>query len=358
MKPSRARLALILAALILTAVVLGTHTAPSVASPSDHQALNLHVTDELIVPGYRALAAATARFQATTATGCGDLDALQNTFHAVGDAWSNVELWRFGPINYLDRRDRIWFWPDKHDRMARQLRDLLADADRAMLGDAFPDLSAALEGMPAAERMLFTPLAASLRDADGYPCAYLRAIARNLNAIAEHLVQDWTDAEGQRAQLAAITDGHSPLYESAAEYTTLLLNSLHTELLAIRDLKLDRPLGVSLDQAHPRRAELWRSERGLRNIQRNLKSVRTLFEALTPAITDAALTTRIRADFEAAATALNAIPGALADAVAEPTRRPQVEAARAAIHVLAEGIGKDLPPALGLSLGFNSLDGD
>jgi len=48
----------------------------------------------------------------------------------------------------------------------------------------------------------------------------------------------------------------------------------------------------------------------------------------------------------------------LAEAVADPLRRPQVEALHAAVKALAEQVARQLPAALGLSLGFNALDGD
>lgn len=349
MKPiTRTRAALLLAASL---------AAPALAA--DHQPINLRVTDELIVPGYQRLVAVTADFEAATAAGCADRARLEHAFHAVGDAWHDVELWRFGPVEYLDRRGRFWFWPDKHARMDRQLRQFLNAADRAVLtADAIRELSAALEGMPAAERLLFTEQADGLGGADAYACAYLHAIARNLNEIAAGIVHDWTDPQGQRALVVAIADGSSALYESADEYATELLKSLHTELLAIRDQKLALPLDASLEQARPHRAEFWRSGRALRNIGHNLESVRALFELLAAGIEDKALSDAIRGDFDAAANALAAITVPLYQAVTDPQQRPRVEAARAAVNTLAERIGKELPAALGLALGFNSLDGD
>ncbi|MCB1734751.1 MAG: imelysin family protein [Gammaproteobacteria bacterium] len=327
---------------------------------ADHQAINLSVTDELIIPGYRHLAQATAAFETATASGCADLDTLRARFHDVSDAWNEVEMWRFGPIEYLDRRGRFWFWPDKHGRMDRQLRQLLRAGDREILGDAhFYETSAALQGMPAAERLLFTALSDDLTAADAYACAYLRAIGHNLHDMATRIVADWTDPDrGERRMVEAIADGGSELYDSADEYTAQLLKSLHTQLLAIRDLKFDRPLGEDLDHARPHRAEFWRSTRALRNIRHNLHAVRALYDAIRPAITDATLAEAIQADFEHAEAALAAIDTPLSEAVADPAHRPQVEAARAAIDTLAERVGKELPAALGLALGFNSLDGD
>lgn len=345
---------------ILSLVLLLAAIPPSLAFASDHQAINLAVTDKLIVPGYHKLREATAGFETATHAGCANLDTLREHFQQVGDAWSEVELWRFGPIEYLDRRGRFWFWPDKHARMNRQLRQLLRSQDREILDDEhFYEISAALQGMPAAERLLYTKLADKLAEPKAYTCAYLQAITHNLHDMASRIVTDWTDPErGERQLVAAITDGNSELYESADEYTAQLLKSLHTQLLAIRDLKLDRPLGENLEHARPHRAELWRSARGLRNIRHNLSAVTALYEAISPAIADAGLANAIRNEFEHAESALTAIEPPLSTAVADPARRAQVEAARAAIDTLAERVGKDLPPALGLALGFNSLDGD
>ena len=52
------------------------------------------------------------------------------------------------------------------------------------------------------------------------------------------------------------------------------------------------------------------------------------------------------------------MPADLGEAAADPKRRARVDAARAAIKAAQTEIAKTLPGDVGVTLGFNSLDGD
>ena len=108
-----------------------------------------------------------------------------------------------------------------------------------------------------------------------------------------------------------------------------------------------------------RRAEAWRSGLSRAAIGENLAAVATVYRlGLRPRLGDAALGREIEAAFAAAHTALDALAMPLPAAVADPAARAQVEALRAAVSQLKALVSQRLAPALGLSLGFNSLDGD
>jgi predicted lipoprotein len=68
--------------------------------------------------------------------------------------------------------------------------------------------------------------------------------------------------------------------------------------------------------------------------------------------------TKIDGLFAAALKATDAVPADMGEAAADPKRRPKVEAARAAIKAVQTELAKTLPADLGISLGFNLLDGD
>jgi predicted lipoprotein len=59
-----------------------------------------------------------------------------------------------------------------------------------------------------------------------------------------------------------------------------------------------------------------------------------------------------------AAKAIDAVPADLGEAAADPKRRGRVDAARVAIKAAQTEIAKTLPGDVGVTLGFNSLDGD
>jgi predicted lipoprotein len=52
------------------------------------------------------------------------------------------------------------------------------------------------------------------------------------------------------------------------------------------------------------------------------------------------------------------VPADLGEAAADPKRRGRVDAARAAIKTAQTAIASTLPGDVGVTLGFNSLDGD
>ncbi|MCB1736994.1 MAG: imelysin family protein [Gammaproteobacteria bacterium] len=352
---------------ILSGLLLSLCLSPTLAADAptgarlNVAAVNLRIIDQQIIPGYQRLVDATQAFAHTTETGCGDQAALRNNFNGVADAWMAVEHWRFGPVEYLDRRHRLWFWPDKHSRSAKQLRALIIAADAQVLeAENFAQLSAALQGMPAIERLIFVE-----GEHKDYACQVLHAIATNMARMSTGIVSDWTATpDGERALITATGSGSSPLYQNPLEFTAELLQSLNTQLLTMRDLKLDRPLGDDLATARPHRAEFWRSERSLPNLHRNLAAVAQLYGVTAPGLNalildpDSDLDTRIKAAFGELDTALHAIQPPLSTAVADAKRRPQVESARAALDKLITLITQELPPALGLNLGFNALDGD
>jgi predicted lipoprotein len=64
------------------------------------------------------------------------------------------------------------------------------------------------------------------------------------------------------------------------------------------------------------------------------------------------------ASFDASSAAIAALDDDLGDAAADPLRRASVEAARDAVKATQLLIVDILPADLGITLGFNALDGD
>ena len=154
-------------------------------------------------------------------------------------------------------------------------------------------------------------------------------------------------------------------YFTAEEASGDLLKSLHTALQSVIALKLEAPLGASLDQAKPRRAENWRSELSLAGIRANLETADALyagpggFSTALQALTDEdQLDWTIRQDFTQAFAQLDAIGLPLPAAVEDAAARAQVEALLAEVKSMRQLVSQELAPALGLLVGFNAMDGD
>src|ERR1700691_6715440 len=88
------------------AIVLATF--PSFADPA---ATVLSLTDNFVIPHFRAVAEATKAQEdawiAYCANPASDALPLRGTFNQVGDAWTKIEFFRMGPAAVELRADRF-----------------------------------------------------------------------------------------------------------------------------------------------------------------------------------------------------------------------------------------------------------
>lgn len=350
--------------ILLPAVVLADSPWP---------ALNRVLVDEHIVPRYHHLAAATAELEEHSRKFCAAPDDagladVRAVYQDTMDAWMEIQHVRFGPVELYLRYNRFQLWPDKHNTAERQLSKALAERDAAQLAeDKFPYASVALQGLSAFERLLYGGDADATRfggeGQDSYPCLLLEAIAHNLAQMSADVYQEWTMAKPSYRDIVLEAEQGSSHFESSEEFSARMLNNLYTSLQFIVDQKLLAPLGSTPAEANPRRAESWRSRRSLRNIVLNLEAAESLYLTAysAPLKSDkenAALDRDIRRAFDRTLHAARDIKQPLYDALQSPGQRQSVEQLLAAASELKRLLGGPLPSALGLSLGFNSLDGD
>jgi predicted lipoprotein len=123
----------------------------------------------------------------------------------------------------------------------------------------------------------------------------------------------------------------------------------------IIDQKFNRP--IDIDKFRLTRAESWRSQRSLKNISINLQSTQRLYQiAFVPNIADKTLIKTQNALFDAAIKAGETLNIPLTTAYSD--KKAELEAWINAIKTLKSSITTTLPAAIGIQLGFNSLDGD
>jgi predicted lipoprotein len=183
-----------------------------------------------------------------------------------------------------------------------------------------------------------------------------QGIARNMSSIADDVVAEWTAPDGVRAAIAA-NKPWKTIFADTPEAASLLLTDLVSAFRLIHDVKLLPVMGASADVARPRVSEAWRSGRAQRNLKLNIESAQALTRVWGET-TPAAHRTKIDALYATALKAIDAVPADLGEAAADPTRRALVEAARAGVKAVQLEIAATLPADLGITLGFNSLDGD
>ncbi|MCL6284937.1 imelysin family protein [Ruegeria sp. 2012CJ41-6] len=302
--------------------------------------------DVHILPGFQALAQQTGALKAASAVGCTDLEA---PYHQTFDAWMGVSHLRFGPTEVEDRAFAMAFWPDTKGFTPKSLSALIADQDPVVRDPAlFAEVSVAARGLFALEFLLYDDRFAS---GDTYRCGLIRAIAADMDRIADDILADWTLSYGSELT----TPGGDSRYRTGDEAAQELFKALSTGLQFTSDTRLGRPLGT-FDKPRPNRAEARRSARSLRNVLLSLASLRDLAALLSEGHPGTA------AELDAAFDRSIALAERLEDpdfaGVTTPQGRFRVEALKNSIDEIRAITATRLGPQLGVAAGFNSLDGD
>ena len=352
--------------------------ADAPADEARFQAFDLAMARDYLLPRYQALAAATAAQEKGWTAFCRQptadgFAAMRTAFQDAMDAWMPLQHVRAGPASLKTRIERIYFWPERKNIVARQVGAMLQSADAAALApERMATASVAVQGFPALQLLLYDGDDPARRFLSGdppaaYRCAVAAAVTANLAAIAAQLVEDWNAAITAMSTTPPRPVDRFGLAPSPKETAQLLFTDLLTLFQLVGDIKLALPLGVSVDRPEPKFAEGSRSGRSLRNLELNLESAEAMigqdrksgFSLLLPPTAEAdALERKIAEGFAAVFPALAAIPLPLAAAVGDPAARPKVEALLADIRKVRDLVGQQLAPAVGLAVGFNGLDGD
>ena len=319
------------------ALILALIASPALAGVD--KALDQHV-----LPRHAALAENTAQLAEAAEADCTP-EALRPAFGAAYDSWVSMSHITFGPIEDRGLSLSLSFWPDPKDRVGKALGRLIADRDPIVEAPGeFAEVSAAAQGFTALERLLYDPQ----QDAE-YACALTTAIARQLAANAAVLAEDWPAFA--RLMTTAGEEGNSR-FQSKEEATRALYTALSTGLEFLQDARLGRPLGT-FDRPRPTRAEARRSARAQRHVELSLAALKELADHLHdgphPGVDE---------EFAAAMAAAARLDDPALAGVADPASRIRVESLHRAVGNLRNTVNTEIGKPLGITAGFNALDGD
>jgi predicted lipoprotein len=343
-------------ALVVALVALASPAAAEV----DHRALAERALGQVILPGFERLAAETEGLAAAAEAACAGEGAIEAgpvraAYDAAFDAWVGVEAFRFGPAQEDNAGFAMAFWPDTKGSTPRTLGAMIAVED-AVVDDpaAFARVWVAARGLFALDWLLFDPAAGAV-EAGGYRCRLLEAIARDMAATAGRMLARWR--EPWAGILTSAGEAGNPVYFAPEESGRALYAALAEALQADVDLRLGRPLGT-FERPQPRRAEAWRSGRSLRNVEASLEALRGYAERVFgPALAEGE-TAGVDRGFEAALAAVGRVGEPIDAAVATAQGRVRVEALQSSIRSLQDEVAEHVGPGLGVTSGFNSMDGD
>lgn len=359
---------LLTAALLLTACATPAAVTPAAAK----QQLGPRMLRQYLQPRTRELSASAEQLRAATSAYCRrPAEAARRTqverrLEAVAIAWARVEFLRFGPLVENNRLEQFFFAPDPRGVVQRQVRALLAAADAAALSEAsLRQQSVAVQGVPALEYALYAEDAAKLIASDAaagrYRCAYAAAVADHLAVVAAQLAAGWQPDAPLAKEFARPVDGNK-VYRNGDEVATEVLKALSTALHAARDQKLVPALGDDATTARPALLPLQRSALTTAFMAAHLAALRDFYVAsgLGAALPAESrwLDASLRDELQRAHDDFTALTLPTAQALADADQRDLLVHAGLVLNNARAIVDEYLAPALGVNLGFNSLDGD
>lgn len=290
------------------------------------------------------------------------LDTARKAFGKAVDAWSRIEIVRFGPVTEQNRLERVLFWPDRKGTGLRQVQAALAARDADATDAArLAGKSVAMQGLGALEYVFFGTGSDALADGDTYRCAYGAAITGNLETIAGELDAAWASPDGF-ARTWSNPSPDNPLYRDGTEAVTELMDVFVTGTELVRDVRLGGFLGKEPTGDKPRQALFWRSGKTVDALAGNLAGMQALLEASKLADALPAESSYMGKsalfEFANAQKAAEGAEGPVADILADPEKRAKLAYFGLVTSSLSDIFGAQMSGALGLTAGFSSLDGD
>ncbi|WP_159454071.1 imelysin family protein [Roseovarius albus] len=265
-------------------------------------------------------------------------------------AWASASAFRFGPTETDNRAFALGFWPDTRGKTPKALRKLILDRDPIIEStESFTEASIAARGFYAMELMLYDPAFRDIGSPE-YRCTLIQRQAADIARTANSIREDW---EHYKTYLIAPSEDGP--YRTQAGVKRELFKGVTTALEFTSDARLGRPLG-SFDKPRPKRAEARRSGMSLELIEASLNSPWDMSIMMT--LENEELSGILQQHFSKIKLSIKDLDDPDLSGVSDPASRFRIEALKQQIDNLRTTLADNLGPHLGVSAGFNSLDGD
>ena len=276
---------------------------------------------------------------------------LRTAYTEAFDAWVSASHLRFGPTKINDRAFAIAFWPDSRGATPKALTRLISDQDPiADSVENYADVSIAARGFYALEFLLYDDTLKIFGN-KAYRCELIQIISADTALMATAISNDWA----YDYPINLLEPSTTGTYRSHEEAQQEFLKALSTGLQFTAETRLGRPLGT-YQKPRPKRAEAWRSGRSAKHVADSLNSLREMAAALANG--NALLASDLDTAFENALEQLATLNDPVFAAVADSQSRLKVEVIQQSVETIRTIVRDRLGPELGVTVGFNSLDGD
>tara|TARA_Y100000815_G_scaffold150594_2_gene136597 strand:- start:92827 stop:93912 length:1086 start_codon:yes stop_codon:yes gene_type:complete len=291
------------------------------------------------------------------------LEAARNAFKDSALALARVEFLRTGPLAQENRLERLLFWPDRRGIALRQVQGVIAERDESVTDPAnLPEKSVALQGYNALEYLLFGTGSDTLAEpGDAFRCGFAHAVAANIHLIAAQLSEEWTQEDGFAAAWTS-PGPENDYFRNTEEAISELLSIPSEAFEIIRDQRLQPIVPEEDGKANPKSALFWRSDLTMPFIRANFDALRTYFEvsemiSILPE-DQRWLGKSIEFEFNNSGDILSRLQMPVASILKDEDRAGELGYLVILTQSLQQLFGTQVTSALGLSVGFSSLDGD
>ncbi len=318
-------------------------------SPETAKTYLTHVADDIVIPAYADAAKQSdllnelAQERCTQTPVSGDeLQALRAQWLVLAQAWSSAEMVNFGPATASMSNLYINYYPDERGLVHSGVADLIA-ANPKLTPEQLAGESAIVQGVPGLEEALFAN-----DSLDAGQCAYVISASSALSTRLKDIEKNW---QQNATDLLAI--------DKTAESDRGLnqwINSLLSLIETMKSNAIDQPLGLTGKAKGHLPAATAGQSRAIINAK---------LDTINKAMTDPVLTAILGSNDENKVS--DNLSTALADTTALLAQMPEdlSEASKDDQQALYDHltdvtrlIKRQLIPALGIRVGFNSTDGD
>ncbi len=300
---------------------------------------------------------------------------VQSHWRDAMSDWQAVNLINFGPIKEDNKSWRLQFWPDKKNLVGKKIKSLLKTQKELDL-KTIREASVVIQGLSGLEYLLFDAKGGQLERYENSPvgqrqCKLLLTTATLTHTIAKELSQSWqSDSEYIRSFLHPNTpmETNTGVDIEATPPLTLILESVLANLETLKNSKLGAPLGLNTARQtpNPYLVEAWRSGFSLSLIQANIEaSQQILINGELLGFTDYLIANKqdqlasdIVMSLENISQQLQLVKPPLAEAISNEGDIKHLILANEELVKLIGILKREVPKALGLTLGFNDNDGD
>lgn len=308
-----------------------------------------HVANEIVIPAYADAAKQSdllhdlAQKHCQQAPVSGDeLQVLRDQWLVLAQAWASAEMVNFGPATASMSNLYINYYPDERGLVHSGVADLIA-ANPKLTAEQLANESAVVQGVPGLEEVLYAN-----DSLDAGQCAYVISASSALSTRLKAIEKNWQQNATKLLAIDKTVESDQGLNE--------WINSLLSLVETMKSNAIDQPLGLSGKAKGHLPAATAEQSRAIINAK---------LATLNKAMTDPVLTAILGSNSEN--NVADNLSTALADTTTLLAQMPEdlATADKATQQELYDHltsvtrlIKRQLIPALGLRVGFNSNDGD